>query len=389
MLAGIGAVAIAIALGALAYMSSQMPPVETRPGDIFGVIADSNLPDIRDESLKVQKVLQGLSAPTSMAFVGNDLLILQKNDGQVRMVQDGKLLARPLLERDVETASERGLLGIAVKDKFVFLYLTENDNGVKNRVYRYDFDGQSLSNPVMILDLPGTPGPNHDGGKMTIGPDGLLYVITGDLNRNGQLQNFSQGAEPDYTSSILVVDSDGKPVAQVIEGLDGYYAYGIRNSFGLDFDPKTGILWDTENGPDEYDEINLVRPGFNSGWENVMGPMTGQDNLVVFGGSHYADPVFSWRQPVGVTDIEFLDAEFGKYSYSIFVGDINNGNLYNFAVNSERTGLELDDKVADDADELEQHILGTGFGGITDIETGPDGLLYILSYNGSIYRLTR
>ena len=90
-----------------------------------------------------------------------------------------------------------------------------------------------------------------------------------------------------------------------------YYAYGIRNSFGLAFDPVTGNLWDTENGPDVYDEINIVKPGFNSGWIQVMGPIsrnTGitEGQLVNFPGSHYADPVFSWRNPVAVTDIEFM-----------------------------------------------------------------------------------
>ena len=90
-----------------------------------------------------------------------------------------------------------------------------------------------------------------------------------------------------------------------------YYAYGIRNSFGIAIDPVTGNLWETENGEDTDDEINLIKPGFNGGWKVTMGPMSKdngitENDLVNFPGSHYADPVFGWFKPVAVTVIEFL-----------------------------------------------------------------------------------
>jgi glucose/arabinose dehydrogenase len=100
-----------------------------------------------------------------------------------------------------------------------------------------------------------------------------------------------------------------------LANLSKYYAYGIRNSFGLAIDPLTGNLWDTENGPDGFDEINIVRPGFNSGWAMLMGPIemsniTAENDLVSFqDSSSYADPVFSWGKAVGVTDIEFYDSD--------------------------------------------------------------------------------
>ena len=173
----------------------------------------------------------------------------------------------------------------------------------------------------------------------------------------------------------------------------------------MTFDPITGSLWDTENGPDAYDEINIIKPGFNSGWQEVMGPISrshvSEKDMVVVPGSKYTDPVFSWFPPIGVTAIEFLkSSKLGKgYTNNIFVGDINNGNLYYFEVNKTRTGLKfensqasvsglLSDLVADDKSEISTITFGTGFGGITDIDTGPDGFLYILSYgNGSIYRI--
>jgi hypothetical protein len=104
---------------------------------------------------------------------------------------------------------------------------------------------------------------------------------------------------------------------------------------------------DTENGPNSYDEINLVLPGFNSGWEQIIGPDSrdpqGLGNLVFFCGSHYADPRFSWFNPVGPTALAFLNsARLGvEYGNDRFVGDINNGNLYRFKVNAARNGFDF------------------------------------------------
>jgi glucose/arabinose dehydrogenase len=123
----------------------------------------------------------------------------------------------------------------------------------------------------------------------------------------------------------------------------------------------------------------------------------------MFDGAKYQDPIFSWYAPVGVTDIEFFNStKLGdKYDGNLFVGDINNGNLYFFEVNRDRTGVTLHDPrlldlVADpvkeesEDSELSSLIVGEGFGRITDIETGPDGLLYILSYEeGKIYRIVK
>ena len=103
----------------------------------------------------------------------------------------------------------------------------------------------------------------------------------------------------------------------------------------------------TENGPDAYDEINLVDPGFNSGWEQIMGPNSrdpqGLDDLFVVPGSHYSDPEFSWRHPVGPTALVFLDSTaLGlRYENNLFVGDINHGRLYRFRLNAARNGFTL------------------------------------------------
>jgi aldose sugar dehydrogenase len=380
----------------------------------FQVLPDPSPPSISDPNVRVEKVISGLDSPTSMAFLDNDdIIITQKDDGKVRLVSNGVLQPQPILQVPVVNNSERGLLGVAIANttdsttKNVFLYYTELvGDQAKNRIYRYDWSGAgNLVGGRLILDLPGEPGPNHNGGKLRIGPDRMLYAVKGDLNRDGMLENVKEGPQPDDTSVILRVDYEGNGVGNPLSdggsNLTRYYAYGVRNSFGFDFDPLTGILWDAEDGPTEYDEINIVLPGFNSGWQQVMGPLERNEgntveDLVQFQGSHYADPVFSWLRSEGVTDMEiFNSSTLGeRYDYNMFVGDINNGNLYFFTINSNRTGLDLagiaglDDLVADNAEELNAVIFGRGFtGGITDIETGPDGNLYILTLSGDLYRL--
>ncbi|HEX7207002.1 MAG TPA: PQQ-dependent sugar dehydrogenase [Nitrososphaeraceae archaeon] len=366
-------------------------------------------PVINDPSLIAEIVVEELSSPTSMAFMdSNNILVLEKT-GSVRLISNGILQEQPVLNVPVDTESERGLLGIAtLEDDTVFLYFTESGETLRNRVYRYNWNGETLVNPTLILDLPAIPGPNHDGGKLVIGPDQYLYAIIGDLNHDGKLQNFLDGPEPDDTGVIFKVnpnDGSAAPNNPFVNSGDSvlsrYYAYGIRNSFGIAIDPITNMLWDTENGPGEYDEVNLVRPGFNSGWQTVMGPISRSgesiDDLVSFQGSQYIDPVFSWQITPAVTDIEFLhSSKLGdKYANNIFVGDYNNGNVYYFEVNEDRTGIIFDasqtdliDLVADNEEELSTIIFASGFGSITDIETGPDGFLYILSYDdGIIYRI--
>jgi glucose/arabinose dehydrogenase len=373
---------------------------------------------LNDPTLRITELVAGLSQPTAMAFISStDLLVLQKADGRVRRVTNGVLQPGSVLDVNVDNTSERGLLGIAVHPDFpvtplIYLYFTESSaasdtsgSPLANRVYRYTWTGTTLTSPQLVLDLPVTPGPNHDGGAMTFGPDGKLYVVIGDLNHNGQLQNFSGGPGPDSTSVIFRINDDGSapndnPFSSQ-PGLAKYYAYGIRNSFGLAFDPLTGDLWDTENGPDAYDEINLVSPGFNSGWERIMGPVNrdaeGTSDLVQFPGSKYADPKFSWFSPVGPTGILFFNSSQlgGQYQNEIFVGDIINGNLYHFEPNPTRNGLvfqspALADLVADHSDELQALIFGSGFGGLTDLKVGPDGLLYVLSFiQGKIFVISR
>jgi len=387
-----------------------------------------NEPYVSDPNLKAEVVAQGVDTPTSMAFLGpDDLLVLEKDKGTVMRIVNGKISDKPLLDVDVANSVERGLCGIAISKNdsktYVFLYFTEIDGQDSddrkgkppegNRLYRYELVNDKLVNPVLLLDLPASPGPRHNGGAIEIGPDQNIYIPVGDIDGSfnpsypaTQTQNFAAGIPADGRSGILRITQDGNPVGEGILGdampLRLYYAYGIRNSFGLDFDPITGSLWDTENGPHEGDEINLVNPGFNSGWHEIYGFSSSQQKfdthqLVTFDGKgKYEEPKVVWGKSTGLTSIVFLDSDkLGtQYRNDIFVGDAHNGRIYHFKLNNERNDVVLPEILAGKIIEkpvnlgAEDIVFGAGFGGITDLTVGPDGYLYVVSIGqGKIFRI--
>ncbi len=345
-------------------------------------------PVLKDPDLAIEKFVSGICCrPTTMAFVGDDILVLEQENGKVRVIRDGVLQEKPVLDVNVRGQAEQGLLGITTVGTAVYLYFTESthDGGeaIGNHIYRYDWNGQELVNPVLVKTLPGKQF-YHNGGAMVTGLDGTVYAVIGDQGTYGVLQNHPQGGTND-TSVILRVTPEGP-----------YYAMGVRNSFGLTVDPVTGNLWDTENGDDDFDEVNLVPPNFNSGWDVIMGPATESElsRLPGYDGYVYSDPEFSWQQVVVPTAISFIDSKlFEKYKNSVFIGDCIYGNLYKFELNSDRTGFvfddpELADNVVNTDESMDEIVFGTGFRCTTDIEVGPDGLVYVVSHaDDSIYRI--
>jgi uncharacterized repeat protein (TIGR01451 family) len=443
-------------------------------------------PTMLDPNLTVSTVLGGLNQPTSLAFIGdNDFFVLEKTTGRVQRVINGALTST-VLDLPVNGASERGLLGIALHPKFsqngfVYLYWTESSTGVDtsntdeipllgNRVDRYVWNGTTLTfdrNLIKLRALQQDAGQssrgNHNGGVTRFGPDQKLYVIFGDNGRRGFLQNITSGGQvpddqfggpaPDnahLTGVILRLNDDGStpvdnPFFDANTGLTGeaaanvkkVFAYGVRNSFGMDFDPLTGTLWTQENGDDAFDEINRVIPGFNGGWVQIMGPSSkiadfksiessyGQGNLqqlrwppsniastsqealsrlYMLPGAQYVDPEFSWKYALAPSTIGFIKGRGlgARFEGDLLVGasrtTLLNGFLFHFKLNSDRqhfafTDPRLADRVADNLDKFDQTeseslIIGKDFGITTDIATAPNGNVFVVSLsNGAVYEI--
>jgi len=335
---------------------------------------------------------------------------------------------------------------------------------------------------------------NHNGGiirfeKPVSGQAAKMFIVIGDNGRRGMMQNLeygpttgttriadvgSFGPEPDnraLTGVVIRLNDDGTIPTdnpfynhtltfsgqtnaglqnEAIANLKRVYAYGVRNSFGLAIDPFTGKLWESENGDDAMDELNVIGSGFNGGWIQFMGPKSrigdfksieaaqatvslgnqnrypvsniaattviGESRLVNIPGATYGDPVFSWKYCIAPNAIGFVNGNGlgAKYNGNLIVGSArgNSGNtaganaygvLYRFVPNATRTGLQfadrlLTDKVADNAakggvTEQSTVLFGTGFNIVTDVITAPDGSLYILGMTsqgaGNIFRITK
>jgi glucose/arabinose dehydrogenase len=410
---------------------------------------------VADPDLIVETLTSGLLSPTAMAFVGpGDILVLEKATGTVRRVAGGILQPDPVLDVAVNALGERGLLGIAVNTEIpprVFLYFSPGsdpggsgaDGGttLAHRLYRYDWNPTlaMLENPVLLLELPHNPvHPCHSGGIVVVGPPagpgpgdgGFVYLVIGDLGLPGQTSNDPSSVLPDDKAVIFRILQDGAPApgnpfsaycsattSQICTGggpcpagetcvteVESYFAYGVRNSFGLALDPVTDALWETENGPFNYDEINRVDSGFNSGWVKLMGPDSrdpqGIGDLFDMpgAGSTYSDPEFSWQVPIAVTAIAFpAGSNLGPgYDTVALAGDFKNGQIYALPLNGARDGFDLNaypallDLVADGTDGVERDVLlmASGFTGITDLKIGPDGNLYVVDLLlGKLFRI--
>lgn len=368
----------------------------------------------------------GFDQSSGFEFVrGGGILVLEKNKGTIKHLSDDfKIHKYDVLDLNVfNYESDSGLLGItstAVGNKtYVFLFYTENaekdggaqfEYGLGNRVYRYEWNGAELINPVLVLDLPSAPTPINAGGKIAIGPDDQLYTAIGDLNREGKEQNMPNKDPSLYwlydnkteSSAILRTTLDGEPSSGnpfKEKRFERIYAYGIRNSFGIAFDPLTGNLWDTEKGSGAFDEVNLVKKGFNSGWSQIQGTTKdrccpgralSQDpgRLYLAEGSAYADPKFTIVNAPSLTAITFLGSRrLGEnYANDLFAGDMQ-GNIYHFELDDTHENI------------ISAKVIATGFGSISDMKTGPDGSLYVLTFaettgfpvgngTGSLFRIT-
>jgi glucose/arabinose dehydrogenase len=463
--------------------------------------ARAQAPEVVDPNLGVRTAASGLVQPVSMAFIGaGDALVLEKASGQVKRVVNGTVQGA-VLDLEVNSNSERGLLGIALhpnfaSNGFVYLFWSESNtladsnsstaiDVMGNRVDRFRWNGSSLTFDREIIrfrafqqDAGQAPRGNHDGGVLRFGPDGKLYAIVGDTGRRGQTQNLVNGPfgpgipddqfggpAPDdahFTGVIVCLNDDGTAPTdnpffaagvamggEVGANVQKLFAYGVRNSFGIAFDPESGDLWEQENGDDSFSELNRVEPGMNSGWVQIMGPASrvaqfkaiettmGPTNdpfapngyfglqqirwpptniadtpqealsrLFMLPGARFSDPELSWKFEVAPGGIGFLDGRgLGpQYDGDLFMGGARDflagGHLFRIQLTGNRRNVAVDDprledRVADNVGkweitESESLLFGRNFGIVTDVHTGPDGNLYLVSNtHGAVYEIFR
>jgi glucose/arabinose dehydrogenase len=345
-----------------------------------------------------------------------------------------------------------------------------------NRVDRFLWDGSALTFDHNLIKLrvfqndATNPGPrgNHNGGVIRFGADGKLYIQMGDNGRRGQMQNLEQGPfgpgqpddqfggpEPDdahLTGVILRLNDDGTAPAdnpffghgaavggEVGANIQKIFAYGIRNGFGMDFDPVSGALWEQENGDDSFSELNRVEPGMNSGWIQIMGPVDrihqykeietspqffglqqnrwpptniadtpeeALERLFMLPGAHYSVPEFAWKFEVAPGGIGFIVGRgLGtQYQNDLIMGgarpSLRGGHLFHFNLTGNRRRVAVDDpriedRVADnlgkfEITESESLLFGENFGTVTDIRIGPNGNLFLVSIDhGNVYEIHR
>lgn len=288
-----------------------------------------------------------LSFPSNVAFAPDGrLFFAEKDTGDIRVIEDGRLLPDPFAHIDVLSSSEQGLLGLALdpafgREPWIYVYYSDPVAHI-NRLARLRADGDSFERQP-LLDALTTEHGYHNGGDIVFGGDGKLYLSLGEVHEAERAQDPS-----DLGGKILRLNPDGTvPPDNPFDVGNPAYSMGHRNSFGLCVDPSTGDLWETENGPGSDDEVNLIEPGGNYGWPDQLGPG---------GGPGFIDPVLDFPDVIVPTGCAVWKGD-------LYFGAYGTGLLYRLPL-----------PAAPDAREVVVNEMGAG---VTDLEVGPDGDLYV------------
>jgi glucose/arabinose dehydrogenase len=332
-------------------------------------------------AIKIVPVKTGLNGPSGFTFSpkGN-IWYLERPTGEVRILNP-KTGADHLFYKiaSVNSAGERGALGIALDPSwrtqpFVYVYVTRTWNGaLRNQVVRIRNDGGHGTHFRVLLSTPPSAIGYHNGGRIRFGPDHKLYVMVGDGHNSSNAQDRTSNLQ----GKILRLDRNGTAAAGNPFGR--IWSFGNRNSFGFTFDPKTGRLWETENGPECNDEINLIVRGGNYGWgasQNCGGTAPGDTNNS--GPKPRRLPKTYFPTPIGITGDAFcLACGLGaSVSGDLVFGDVNTGSIRAINMNASRTGFSAPSRV----------LLTPSTGGVHSLEIGPNHRIYFSGPNG-IYRL--
>lgn len=297
------------------------------------------------------EIAQNLEIPWALDFLPDKRIIFTERPGKVRLIDiSGNLQKDPIfIVPEVKAEGEGGLMGIAFdpnynNNHFIYLYFTYDSQKTLNRVVRYIFDGKIFKVDKIIVDaIPGAI--FHNGGRIKFGPDGYLYITTGDSLEPSLAQN-----KDSIAGKILRVDRDGNP-APGNPFSSTVYSLGHRNPQGLAWDEK-GNLWETEHGQSATDELNKILPGQNYGWPTIRGDET-QSNLI--------SPVtHSGNSTWAPSGMAYLNG-------SLYFGGLRGQALFQAKIDGNKATIK-------------EHFKGQ-FGRIREVVLGPDNMLYISTSN--------
>jgi glucose/arabinose dehydrogenase len=309
----------------------------------------------------VETPVTTLDVPWSLAFAPDGRLFLTERAGRVRILDVTAMRAELALTLDdVFTQGEAGLLGIALDPDFsqnrhVYLYYTAaTGGGAANRVLRFRESGARLTDRVTLLD--GIPAASiHDGGRLRFGPDRLLYITTGDAANTSLAPELSS-----YAGKILRLNTDGtspreNPFSSPV------FSYGHRNPQGLDWHPTTGDLWASEHGASGNDEVNAIRSGVNYGWPRIEGAETLPDMQA---------PAAFFTPSIAPSGASFYrGSRFPAFHGDLFVAMLRGMHLLRLRLNAAGQVTS------------QERLLDGRFGRLRDVQSGPDGAIYVLTNN--------
>lgn len=336
----------------------------------------------------VRKIVGGLDNPWAIAFISPSQWLITERSGQLRQVQDGRLLQAPVSGvPEVVAAGQGGLLDVAVHPQFettrwVYLaYSARITGGAGVEVVRGRLrDGRLEDVELIFRATPGQRGGRHFGSRLVFDNEGLLFISLGDRGDRPTGQNLSQ-----HAGSIIRVNDDGSvPATNPFVGQSDVrpeiYSYGHRNVQGLSLDREANRLWAHEHGPQGGDELNLVEPGQNYGWPVITyGGNYGSGSPIGEGTAKpgMVQPSTYWVPSIAPSGLTFYDgSQFKNWRGNLFVGALKYQLLLRVELDGQRVVHE-------------ERFLQGELGRIRDVRTGPDGYLYVLaaSANGALYRI--
>jgi len=325
--------------------------------------------------VKVEVWIENLEIPWSLVFLPGDRALVSERPGRIRLVKDGKLLSQPYAEVEVASNGEGGLMGLALHPEFsskpyVYAMHTYQKEGQPfNRVVRFrDAGDKGIFDRVIIDRIPG--GRLHDGGRIAFGPDGLLYVTTGETFKGELAQDLQSLAG----KILRLTPEGGIPGDNPFNG-SPIYSYGHRNPQGLSWHPETKDLFESEHGPSgesllfANDEINVIVKGGNYGWPKVVGAP---------GMKTYVDPLIVWKKTTPPSGITFYRGELLSHlKNDLFVATLRSEALIRIKWgrgDNKYQGVEIERWFARGDREGK-------YGRLRDVVESPEGALYFLTSN--------